>query len=816
MEVRSFCPLVAWGFIWHWRGTTYAQTVVVKATFRLTPDTCQLANQQDPPVKADVYADGDSRRSLLAASEKVPHKPRADVMLVGHAYAPKKQPVRSLMVRLIVGSLNKSIEVWGDRRFRVQDGQFREGPWFSKMPLNWERAAGGPETINPVGVRFNAEPDAYGLTTIPNLQPPGFHVAQRSDTFAPVCFAPLSATWTSRATKLGRFAGSFSPSTWNTQPFPDGFDYGYFQAAPPDQQVAEIRSNERIILENLHPEHPRLVTSLPGIQPKAIAERASGQREDVKLVADTLTIDTDRGVCVVVWRGTIWLNAADEAGRIMVTTEGEALEELDDSDVLTTTQPTAELEDNLLADAPSSSDQQTVAPWFDDSNGPGSIMPFLAQDKGKGADVPATSENLLADDGATSAKETIAPWFDEANGPAAIMPFLAQEKPRSNPAVKPPEKPQSAPGLPFGAPTGSVAVNLPAPPVITPPVITPPVITPPVVPAPVKAPALPAPPPVITAPPIIEPIAPPADASRWAPSKSDEPRLTFGQTAAQAFGGSTSGEQPVAKQAAPTKKTFKEAIEVLHVEADSVHRWKGPSDWKKLLAEVRPKATPREPDEDIPQELRNLQRNLREVTVIMTRAEALDDQGIRRAFGASVSEDGAFVAPVVLVEGDLRLGFDEVESLKVTAGLAGPLAATNKKVKELLDIADDMLAKPLVFKGSAANLTAKIREQFGVTSVLAQNEANLVIDQTLLERQAYQKRQFFNKKWLRSTLKVGGMSTVMYVPEAALGTMPTCTELRIRAIAELRPKMAADDAGDLGLFVLALARGLGSSSQWGR
>ncbi|WP_437628023.1 DUF2169 domain-containing protein [Sorangium sp. So ce1151] len=51
-------------------------------------------------------------------------------------------------------------------------------------------------------------------------------------------------------------------------------------------------------LENLHPEHPRLVTSLPGLRPRALAERASGGQEELALLCDTLWIDADRGLPV--------------------------------------------------------------------------------------------------------------------------------------------------------------------------------------------------------------------------------------------------------------------------------------------------------------------------------------------------------------------------------------------------------------------------------------------------------------------------------------------------------------------------------------
>lgn len=841
MEVRSLCPLTASGFVWQWNGTTYAQTVVVKATFRLAPDTCPLADTQDPPVEADVFADGDPRRSLIIPSDKAPHKPHADVMLVGHAYAPKNQPVRSLMVRLSVGSLNKSIEVWCDRRFRRQDGQLREGPLFTKMPLSWERAAGGPETNNPVGMRFDAEPDAYGWVAFPNLQPPGTHVSQPSDTFAPIGFAPISATWPTRASRIERLAGTFSSTQWPTRPMPEGLDYAYFQAAPPDQQITEIRANERIILENLHPEHSRLVTSLPGRQPRVVAERASGERENVKLVADTLRIDTDRGVCVVVWRGTIWLKSASEAGRIVVTLDDGAIEELDGSDLLQTAPPTLGLE----PDGQGMPSNETIAPWFDEANTPAAVMPFLAQDKPKTSPSPtstpaklpsttpsivAKQENVPAD--AAMANATLAPWDDTSSAPGPVMPFLGPDKPLVVPTPKPSEPKSPGAGLPFGNPAAVAGAALrppmappPAPPAlpIQPPLenlasapAIPAMGAPalPAVPAPVNVPVVPTPPPVVITPPVmVEPIAPAADGSRWAKSAGEEGRLTFGQTAAASFVPSGAVEQPVVKPAPAPKKPSKEPIEVLHIEADSMHRLKGHTTWKKLLAEGRPK-TSREPDDEIPAELRTLHRNLRDVTTIMTRAtDMLDEQGIRRAFGASVSEDGVFVAPVVLIEGDFRWNFEEIESLRVTAALAAPLAATNKKVKDLVDIAEDMLGKPIVFKGPATNLTAKIREQFGASSVVAQNEANALIDQTLLERQSYQKRSFFDKKWLRGTLKVGGLSITAYLPEATLSSLPTFNELRIKAIAELKPKMTAEDAADFSVFFLALARGLGATIQ---
>ncbi len=72
-------------------------------------------------------------------------------------------------------------------------------------------------------------------------------------------------------------------------------------------------------LEGLHPDHTRLVTSLPGVRPRAMLERSGRPAEELRLRADTLWIDTDRGVCTMTWRGAVPLAHAGETGRVVVT-----------------------------------------------------------------------------------------------------------------------------------------------------------------------------------------------------------------------------------------------------------------------------------------------------------------------------------------------------------------------------------------------------------------------------------------------------------------------------------------------------------------
>jgi hypothetical protein len=102
---------------------------------------------------------------------------------------------------------------------------------------------------------------------------------------------------------------------------PDDVDAAFFNAAPGDQQVREIRADERLLLENLHPEQPRLVTNLELLSISATVDYGGGSVQDVRLRCDTLAIDTDRGTASLVWRGTVRLSHPAQPGRVVVTAE---------------------------------------------------------------------------------------------------------------------------------------------------------------------------------------------------------------------------------------------------------------------------------------------------------------------------------------------------------------------------------------------------------------------------------------------------------------------------------------------------------------
>lgn len=316
-NVVSACALPVRAVAWQDARGRSMRTIITKATLTLTPGESPLAAVQDELYEADGYWDDDEKRSLAVSTELVPWKRRADVVLVGHARAPGNKRVHLLEVRLLVGAIDKSIDVRGERAFST-DGSIVEGFGFHRMPLRWERAAGGPGTDNPVGVSCDGLPDTRGLVPLPNLFPPGFEVRGRSDFIPPVSFGPVAPTWPARRRRLHAGLARWDVRRWNAQPLPADLDPDVFNVAPLDQQTESLRANERIILENLHPKHPRLVTNLAAVTPYLSLSFLGGGAREVAMVCDTLWIDADRGIATLTWRGQLALDEVVGLERVVV------------------------------------------------------------------------------------------------------------------------------------------------------------------------------------------------------------------------------------------------------------------------------------------------------------------------------------------------------------------------------------------------------------------------------------------------------------------------------------------------------------------
>jgi uncharacterized protein YjbI with pentapeptide repeats len=292
--------LFAWTIPWQVKPPDHAVVVVVKATYRIGPDgTLSRAAEQRPP-SGDAEQDPElepGSSSLRYASDFAVFKPAADVLLVGHAY-PVDPEVGVTNVELRVGDLRRRVAVFGDRAW---GGFGFEGKpaRFEKMPLQWERAMGGSlSDDNPVGRGYRS-----GVVA-PNLERPEALVKMRDDRPAPACFAPISPSWTPRRTKTGTFDTTWLRERW---PYlPADFDWSFFNAAPPEQQVPYLRGDERFAVIGVRPGGKGFEGQLPRARPRVFAQRTAevgGDFFEVLLRLDTLWIDTDANELVLVWRG---------------------------------------------------------------------------------------------------------------------------------------------------------------------------------------------------------------------------------------------------------------------------------------------------------------------------------------------------------------------------------------------------------------------------------------------------------------------------------------------------------------------------------
>jgi len=213
----------------------------VKATFSILPSVV-LAEEQVPLKAVDEYAGEPGLSSLVYASEMLPPKPGSDVILNGHAYAPKGQATGVVDTQLSIGDTSKTIRVFGDRLWI--NGGISEPQVFEKMPINYEHAFGGTHHFapdkplaadsalavmtNPIGKGFLGKRTNQNMIgrALPNLEDPRYLIRVPTDQPRPMSYGYTLSGWQPRS----RFAGTYDAQWTKTRaPFlPLDFDPAFY------------------------------------------------------------------------------------------------------------------------------------------------------------------------------------------------------------------------------------------------------------------------------------------------------------------------------------------------------------------------------------------------------------------------------------------------------------------------------------------------------------------------------------------------------------------------------------------------------------
>lgn len=356
-------PFAAVQRAWQIHPPQNALVLIVKSTVSIVPDAAVVpASDQPSPGGDQRYAD-DATSSLRYASDYAPFKPRADVVLVGHAYPPSSR-VHTASVRLAFGrELRCALAAVGDRDW--QEAVPTEPRPFKRIPLRYERAFGGPGySHNPLGIGVV---NNLAGARLPNLEQPRNMIHSPNDRPAPACFAPIPPEWPVRQAHVGSYDQQWLEQRWPY--FASDFDYRYFNCAPPAQQIPYPLGDEAFALAGVHPEHQVINGRLAGYAARAYALSQPAERGELRqlpLQLDTVWIDADAMELVLVWRGFIATSAehAPELAALFVC-DGPAREPLSEARVRERLQATlTELygpPERYLDDAPNDGDSASRA-----------------------------------------------------------------------------------------------------------------------------------------------------------------------------------------------------------------------------------------------------------------------------------------------------------------------------------------------------------------------------------------------------------------------------------------------------------------------
>ncbi|HTJ82304.1 MAG TPA: DUF2169 domain-containing protein [Polyangiaceae bacterium] len=308
MRIKNTTPYAAGATVTSREPPAFEMVAIVRGIFHLVdggPMTLARVPGPDPAgaLTGDLFdgEDVDVAAPITYPSDFAEHKPRADVMLVGSAFSPGGAAVKEIGVRFAVGAWSKILRVVGPRAWSDggKNAVLSAPRPFTGTKLDWRSAWGGPDDpANPAGC------GRVGTEAAPSVEVSDQPIQGRAYAGPPGGFGPVSPHWQARRKKLGAAYGDAYRR--ERMPFyPTDFDWSYFNAAPPDQQIPYLRGDEEILAQNLHPSIPVFKSKLPGKRVRVFARGEGGAVREVEMHLDTLFVDMAAERAHLVWRGLL-------------------------------------------------------------------------------------------------------------------------------------------------------------------------------------------------------------------------------------------------------------------------------------------------------------------------------------------------------------------------------------------------------------------------------------------------------------------------------------------------------------------------------
>jgi hypothetical protein len=294
--------------------------VVVKGSFDFTEgrEEVSLSKVQAEPLVADQFTGQPGESATSMESDFAAWKPNCDVLVLGRAHAPPNKKVTTLQVGLSLGTLRKTLEITGRRKWEAGFLDFKpsDPEPFDSLPISYDFAYGGTDTDpanpakrlgyapNPIGTGYYPLSRGKQLPgkPLPTQAPPGQRHDDPEGKFTPISLGPVSRNFPERLAHAGTY-----DQHWLDEIFPDlpaDFNPLYHQAAPADQQIPYPGGGETVTLLNLTPTG-RAIFRLPRFDIEVEFTDAEFKRSTRRAVIDTVLIDAEARRLYLVWRTSL-------------------------------------------------------------------------------------------------------------------------------------------------------------------------------------------------------------------------------------------------------------------------------------------------------------------------------------------------------------------------------------------------------------------------------------------------------------------------------------------------------------------------------
>jgi hypothetical protein len=251
-------------------------------------------------------------------------------------------------------------------------------------------------------------------------------------------------------------------------------------------------------------------------------------------------------------------------------------------------------------------------------------------------------------------------------------------------------------------------------------------------------------------------------------------------------------------------------VDLVWFDPDAPDRARLHAPWQDLIFKLVPPPAEGEPDAD-PAEDPPAIKDRRDVLGVLAGGEPAGLDDLEGLVDQATSKEGGLTPPLVLVAGELELGFDEQRRLAAGLAAVGPLTAgPDKKLKDTFDAVSEGAKAPWA-QGSARAAEALLGRLAEAVPPGPGREAGWLdqqIERAVVEERAYRKRKVLGKTMLRAVVGQRGSTTQVpvYLPEDVGGALPLYARFSARMVAEVHLQQDQYEACPYALRVLALGR----------